>query len=119
MMELATFTFSLTVVEFPMVDLFMDVLSAIWHNAPMMLSDPIWIHTETLWVCPFFVIIEQVVTEMDVNVALTDWLTDISPDISLKWQQMDGLLAPQTALGPGSEGKDNEQSFKRVHNGSI
>lgn len=45
MMELATLTFSLTVVEFPMVDLFMDVLSAIWHNAPMMISDPIWIHT--------------------------------------------------------------------------
>lgn len=31
MMELATLTLSLTVVLFPMVDLFMDVLSAIWH----------------------------------------------------------------------------------------
>lgn len=66
-------------------------------------------HTEALWVCPFIVMIEQVVTEMDVQM----WLwCDILPGIALKWQQMDGLLAPQTASGPGSEGKDNEQSFK-------
>lgn len=48
-------------------------------------------------------------TDMDVNGALTD----VPPDISLKGQQTDGLLAPQTALGPGSERKDNEQSFKK------
>lgn len=41
MIELVTLTFSLTVVEFPMVDLFIEVLSAIWHNDPMILSDPI------------------------------------------------------------------------------
>lgn len=41
MIELVTLTFSLTVVEFPMVDLLIDVLSATWHIAPMILSDPI------------------------------------------------------------------------------
>ena len=41
MMELVTLTFSFTVVEFPIVDLFMEVLSATWHRAPMILSDPI------------------------------------------------------------------------------
>lgn len=41
MIELVTLTFSLTMVEFPMVDLFMEVLSATWHSAPMILSDPI------------------------------------------------------------------------------
>lgn len=112
MMELAILTFSLTVVEFPTVDLLIDVLSAIWQNAPMMLSDPIWTHTRIHPLkndgpCPFT---EHVMTEMDVNGALTD----VSPDISLKWQQTDGLLAPQTALGPGSERKDNEQPFKKV-----
>jgi hypothetical protein len=40
-MELVTLTFSFTVTELPMVDLFMEVFSAIWPPAPMMLSDPI------------------------------------------------------------------------------
>lgn len=40
-MELATLTFSFTVVELPIVDLFMEVLSAIWHRAPIILSDPV------------------------------------------------------------------------------
>lgn len=69
-------------------------------------------HTEAWWVCPFIVNTEQVGTEIDINVALTDG----SPDISLKWQRMDALLAPQTALGPGNKAKNNEHSFNRIHN---
>lgn len=40
MMEFVILTFSLTVVDAPMVERLMDVLSAIWLNAPMMLSPP-------------------------------------------------------------------------------
>lgn len=40
MIEFVILTFSLIVVDVPMVERLMDVLSAIWLNAPMMLSPP-------------------------------------------------------------------------------
>lgn len=40
MIEFVILTFSLTVVAAPMVERLMDVLSAIWLAAPMMLSPP-------------------------------------------------------------------------------
>lgn len=43
----------------------------------------------------------------------------IPPGISPKWQQIYGLPAPQTTLGPDCEGKDNDKSFREVHNGII
>lgn len=102
MMELATLTFSLTHVEFPIVDLLIDVLSAIWHIAPTMLSEPIWgTHRKGTWKL-------ENITKMPTDLIIPVLL--YIPDIFQKWQPTGGLLAPQTASGPSRQNTEGRES---------